>query len=526
MAVNAYDLAVIGAGVNGAGIARDAAMRGLSVVVLDQYDLCCGTSAWSSRLIHGGLRYLEHAEIPLVYESLHERGTLRRIAPHLVRPIRIAIPVYTGARRGPLLIRLGMLAYDLLSFRKSMPSHDMLGRDEMMSVAPGLNSVGLRAGARYFDAQVTFIERLVLENLLAARAAGASLCMRHRVTGIQVADRRVESISWQNALTGEQGAIAAKFVVNAAGPWVDEILENVRPGTRRLIGGTKGSHIIVGRFAGAPDDAFYIEAAADGRPMFVIPWNEQFLIGTTDIRSDESLAELRASREEIDYLLAETNRVFPRANLDVNDIHYAYAGMRALPYQEKGPESAITRKHIIKRNSDIAGNLLSIIGGKLTTYRHLAEQTVDRVGRLLRRRLPECRTQDTPLPGGSALDESRSRLETIEGLSADCRQRLLGIYGRRATALVESARPELDTLDDRGTVLTVEVQHAIREEFAETLTDIVFRRLMIGLSADQGRAMYVEIAKLAARELGWNEQRKKAELASLIGYSDSLLPPR
>jgi glycerol-3-phosphate dehydrogenase len=178
--IEPYDLAIVGAGINGAGIARDAALRGLKVIVFDKNDMCSGCSAISSRLIHGGLRYLEYAEVSLVYESLHERRYLRQTAPHLVAPLRICIPVYAGARRGPLLIRLGMLAYDLLSIRKKSPRHEMLSGDKIHAAEPGLNSQGLRAAARYYDAQVTYAERLVLENLLAARSAGADIRWRSR----------------------------------------------------------------------------------------------------------------------------------------------------------------------------------------------------------------------------------------------------------------------------------------------------------------------------------------------------------
>ncbi len=523
-----YDLAVIGAGVNGAGIARDAALRGLKVVVLEQYDLCSGTSAWSSRLIHGGLRYLEYGEIPLVYESLHERRDLRRIARHLVKPLRINIPVYENARRGPLLIRLGMIAYDLLSVGKAMPGHDMLSREEMLAEEPGLNGEGLRAGARYFDAQITFIERLVLENLLAARAAGASIRTWHRVTALHVAAGVVGSIDWRDLRSGETGSLSARVVVNAAGPWVDQVLGTAAPAAPKLIGGTKGSHIVVGKFAGAPRDAFYVEAQADGRPFFIIPWNGQYLIGTTDIRYEESLEELRASREEIEYLLTETNRVFPGAGLGIDDIHFAYAGVRPLPQIRKGPESAITRKHIIKRNKKIAANLLSIIGGKLTTYRHLAEQTVDRVGRLLRRRLPECRTQTMPLPGGAAIDEVRNEIESANVVSRACIERLMSIYGGRARALLRLATEGGNVpavLDRDSTVLAAEVRFAIREEFARSLTDIVYRRMMIGLDPDQGRPLYRDIAAIAAQECGWDEARQATESKALDDYSDWLRPP-
>ena len=521
-----FDLAVIGAGINGAGIARDAALRGLRVVVLEQNDLCSGTSAASSRLIHGGLRYLEFGEIPLVYESLHERRNLRQIAAHLVKPLRICIPIYASARRGPLLIRFGMIAYDLLSFRKSMPKHDMLSSNEICSLAPGLNNNGLRAGACYFDAQLTFAERLVLENLLAARSAGATIKTYHRVTAIDIQHGRVERIEYENAISGEQGSLSASVVVNAAGPWVDEVLGVATSSAKRMIGGTKGSHIVVGRFDGAPDDAFYVEAAADGRPFFVIPWNRMLLIGTTDIRYRESLDEIRASRTEIDYLLSETNRVFPSADLDIGDIHYAYAGVRPLPYRKKGPESAITRKHIIKKHRRVAKGLLSVVGGKLTTYRHLAEQTVDLVGKILRRSLPPCRTHDTTLPGGWGIDAARERLESDGVLSEPGIERVLAIYGGRAAQLMDlcDKEPQLRAcIDKQASVLAAEVVFCIREELAITLSDIVHRRMMLGLDADQGRPCYAAIANITASEHDWDAQREADELGALGRYSDSFL---
>jgi glycerol-3-phosphate dehydrogenase len=217
-----------------------------------------------------------------------------------------------------------------------------------------------------------------------------------------------------------------------------------------LIGGTKGSHIIVGRFDGAPKDAFYVEAAADGRPFFIIPWNRQYLIGTTDIRYEEDLDHIRASAPEVEYLLNETNRVFPKAALTRDDIHFAYAGVRPLPFKEGGPESAITRRHIIKVNKNIARGLISIVGGKLTTYRSLAEQTVDKLARLQRLKLPACRTRDSALPGAWGLERAREALDALGTLSEEGVDRLLSIYGGRAAALAElcSKNPELSHVLD------------------------------------------------------------------------------
>lgn len=521
----AFDVAIIGAGINGAGIAREAALRGLRVVVLEQNDLCSGTSAISSRLIHGGLRYLEYGEIPLVFESLRERRALRHIAPHLVRPLRISIPIYAAAKRGPMLIRLGMLAYDLLSLGKQMPGHEMLSRDEMLSTEPGLAATGLRAAARYSDAQVTFAERLVLENLLAARAAGAVIHTYSQVTRIKCERGAVASIEHTNTLTGEQSEVRVRAVVNAAGPWVDKVIGVAAPNMPRLIGGTKGSHIVVGRFEGAPKDAFYVEAAADGRPFFIIPWNEQYLIGTTDIRYTGDLSEIRASAEEIDYLLAETNRVFPNAALKIEDIHFAYAGVRPLPHRSKGPESAITRKHVIKKNGKIAKGFVSIIGGKLTTYRNLGEQTVNCVAKVLNRKLPKSRSNEVLLPGAYRLDEARNVLVSSELLSARGVNRLLDIYGGRAIDVVAlaSSQPEYGRcLDSDQTVLAAEVVFAIQQEMAVTLSDIVHRRLMIGLNATQGREMYAHVADLAAAEFAWDDAEKLSQSTALIEYSDSL----
>jgi glycerol-3-phosphate dehydrogenase len=520
-----FDIAIIGAGINGAGIARDAALRGLKVVIIDKQDMCSGCSAISSRLIHGGLRYLEYGEIPLVYESLHERRYLRLTAAHLVKPLRICIPIFKAARRGPLLIRLGMLAYDLLSIRKTVPNHEMLNKKEIESAEPGLQRDGLVAAARYYDAQVDYAERLVLENLVAARSAGAEILTHCEVTAIKATDGVISSLVYLDRVDNAEHEISVGMVVNAAGPWVDHVLHTAPTRTVRHIGGTKGSHIIVNKFEGAPKDAFYVEAAADGRPFFIIPWNGQYLIGTTDIRYDGDLDTIRVSSAEVDYLLAETNRVFPSARLSVADINYAYAGVRPLPFQEEGPESAITRRHIIKVNKKVARGLISIIGGKLTTYRNLAEQTVDRIARIQHLKLPKCRTRDTLLPGAWGIPRAEERLRSLQLVSEQGIARILRIYGGRATGICELCESNgllARAIDGKDTVLAAEVVFAIREEFAKSLTDVVFRRLMIGLDADQGRPLYTAIADIAAFEFGWSVDEKSRQLDELVDYSESL----
>ena len=372
-----YDVVIIGAGINGAGIARDAAMRGLKVLLIEKGELGAGTTSASTRLIHGGLRYLEHFEFGLVYESLRERETLLRIAPDLVRPLAMAIPIYKRSRRGRLTIRAGMILYDLLSWGKSLPRHRMLSRAETLKRWPGLSPEGLVGSALYYDAQVEFPERLVFANVQSAREFGAEVLTHTRVTNLAVEDGKVSGVEF-----GEWFA-EADVVINAAGPWIDHVLAPVK--SPKLISGTKGSHIIVPVFPSAPANAIYLEARSDGRPLFIIPWNKLYLIGTTDVPFEGDPDEVRCEDWEIDYLLSETNLALRRAKLTRDGILQTYSGVRPLPYQSS------TRRHFLREHPRLP-NLLSIVGGKLTTYRSLSEECVDLIFRKLGRNSPPCRT--------------------------------------------------------------------------------------------------------------------------------------
>lgn len=385
-----HDVVIIGAGINGAGIARDAAMRGLKVLLIDKGELGGGTTSASTRLIHGGLRYLEHFEFGLVYESLREREILLRIAPHLVRPLPITIPIYKHGKRGRLTIRAGMILYDLFSWGKSLPRHRMLSRAQTLERWPGLNPEGLVGSALYYDAQVEFPERLVVENVLSAREFGAEVLTHTRVTGFAVEEGKVAGVKFISE-DGEEHFAEAGVVINAAGPWIDQVLERVPVESPRLIGGTKGSHIVVAPFQTAPANAIYLEARSDGRPVFIIPWNKVYLIGTTDVRFDGNPDEVRCEQWEIDYLLAETNLALPNAGLKRDSILYTYSGVRPLPVTGDKDEQSITRRHFICEHPQLP-NLLSIVGGKLTTYRSLAEECVDLIFRKLGRNSPSCRT--------------------------------------------------------------------------------------------------------------------------------------
>jgi glycerol-3-phosphate dehydrogenase len=385
-----FDVVIIGAGINGAGIARDASMRGLKVLLIDKGDPGGGTTSASTRLIHGGLRYLEHFEFGLVRESLREREILLRIAPDFVRPLPIAIPIYKQGKRGKLTIRAGMILYDLLSWSKSLPDHRMLSRAQTLERWPGLNPEGLAGSALYYDAQVEFPERLVVANVQSAREFCAEVLTHTRVTNFVVEDGKVSGVEFISE-DGQEQFAEASVVINAAGPWIDYVLEQVPVESPKLIGGTKGSHLVVPPFPTAPSNAIYLEARSDGRPIFIIPWNKLYLIGTTDVRFEGNPDEVRCEQWEIDYLLAETNFAFPGAGLTRDSILDTYSGVRPLPVTGDKDEESITRKHFIREHPRLP-NLLSIVGGKLTTYRSLAEECVDLIFRKLGRDSPPCRT--------------------------------------------------------------------------------------------------------------------------------------
>jgi glycerol-3-phosphate dehydrogenase len=545
-----FDVIVIGAGINGAGIARDAAMRGLKVMLLDRGDIGGGTSSWSTRLIHGGLRYLEHGEFRLVRESLRERSCLLNIAPHLVRPLRLMVPIYQEARRGWWTIRAGMMAYDALSVDNMLPRHRMLSLAETLQQAPALNREGLRGAAVFFDAQVEFAERLVLENVLSAVAHGATVLTYARVEKLIIENGAVRGVEFMrdalrigtadNSGLGARGSSQtvmegsarhtsyAHVVVNAAGPWVDQVLTESNASSRQLIGGTKGSHLIVAPFSGALDCAIYIEAETDGRPFFVIPWSGKYLIGTTDIRYDGDLDDVQISSQEIDYLLRETNRILPAAKLTRERILYAYSGVRPLPFTGDKDEQSITRRHFIRAHPELRG-LFSLVGGKLTTYRSLAEQTVDLVLKaspLDRGSLHgplKCKTAQNPLPGAATadLDTFRADFKLQSHLTEATNDRLLGIYGVRASLLLDLIEEDASlakVFDSETGALAAEVVFAFEYELAITLADCLLRRTMVGLNSSRG-LMAIEAAGAIARTyFGWSEHRVGQEIALYKQY--------
>lgn len=517
-AASEFDLIVIGGGINGAAIAREAALSGISVLLLEQEDLCSGTSAASTRLIHGGLRYLEHAEFGLVHESLQERERLLTLASHLVQPLRIVIPITRGSRRGRVAIRLGMMLYGLLSMGKSVPRYSSLSQPGLHEEMPGLKADGLLGGVAYYDAQVAYPERLVLENALDARANGAVLALHTRVTELLVADGRVNGVRWQSGASS--GVARARVVVNAAGPWVDRVLGNWS--SRRLIGGTRGSHLVAEPFVDAPEHAVYAEAHSDGRPFFIIPWNGLYLIGTTDEHDSGDPGETRISETEYTYLITEAQRLFPAA-IDLPErVRYCQAGIRPLPQSNSASAGAITRRHLIEAQPGVAG-LFSIVGGKLTTHRALAEDCLQRVRKELGLPRQSSPTRQRPLPGHvPGADRDRLVAQLADQFGAATAARLFTTYGKAAAGILRLAQSSVELNQRIGPdcqMLVAEITHAFEHEAAGSLSDCLLRRSMIGLGPDLGRHAAPLVADWLVR-LGLRD--KRAAAAELSAYAQAL----
>jgi glycerol-3-phosphate dehydrogenase len=515
-------------------------MRGLRVLLLDKEDISSGTTQWATRLIHGGLRYLQHYEFSLVRESLKDREELLRIAPHLARPLGFLVPIYEYMERGKLMIQLGMIAYDVLSMEKSLQRHHTFDREQTLEREPGLNPDGLKGAAFYYDAQSEYAERIAVENAISAREHGAVVLTYAEVKRLIVENGNVVGVEFEDALSGERYTGHAPVTVNVAGPWVDEVLggmERYGGSEERMIGGTKGSHLIVDPFPGAPETALYVESREDGRPYFIVPWNGRYLIGTTDTRYEGDLDYVVADDEEIDYLLDETNHVIPEANLTWDDILFTYSGVRPLPHQPEGAEGGVTRRHIVYDHSEKdpkIGGLVSIIGGKLTTYPTLSRETVDRVYKKLDRKAPKSRTDEVPLPGGATEDFEAfaTEFKAESGLAEEMSERLIKLYGVRAADVLELAGDEsLKTplsapASAQTGIIGAEVLYAFRREMAEKLGDVLLRRTMVGMGSDVGLGVDEAAAQVAVRHLGWTEERAEREVREYRDYVQRYRPKK
>ena len=473
-----FDLAIIGGGIHGCGIARDAALRGLKVALFEKGDIGSGTSSASSKLVHGGLRYLEQWRLGLVREALRERSTLLRIAPHLVRPLPFLLPLYEDAVRGRWKLTAGLSLYEFLAGRSRIASHGWLSAKELLAREPSLEAGALRGGFHFADAQMNDA-RLCLENALDARRQGAEIWNYMEVEHLLETEGRVHGVRVVDRRDGQHHEVQAQLVVSATGPWYGRLRHGSEPAARVRL--SKGSHIVTAPLTHG--NALLLTARSDGRVFFVLPYKGRSIVGTTEIEIEGSPDDIQVSETEIAYLLGELRSVFGAESPTREGVLASFCGVRSLSAREETEIGAATREAEIVEE---APGLLGIVGGKYTTYRSVAERCVDRTLRLLEvESARPCRTAALPLPGGepAAMDETLQLAEELvrerHGIDGATLRYLAGTYGSCYPELLAwmqvdptlGERLEPDLPFTRG-----EIVRAVRVEGARTLDDLIWRR--------------------------------------------------
>ena len=529
---------IIGGGVNGIGAFRDLALQGVDALLVERGDFGSGTSAASSHMLHGGLRYLENGEFRLVNEALRERDRLLENAPHYAKPLRTTIPIFRWrsgllnaplkfaglldkpGERGALAVKLGLTFYDFLA-RKSrvMPKHEFRLRGAALREYPALNPA-IACAATYYDAWMPSPERICLELVLDAEASNPACRALNYVSAIGDEGNRV---ALRDELTGDAFFLKPKVVVNAAGPWIDFVNESLRRGEERFIGGTKGSHLIVDHPAlleATRGSEFYFEND-DGRLVLLLPFFDRVMIGTTDIRIDNP-EEAVATDDEIDYLLAMANKVFPSIKLARSHIVFTFSGVRPLPYSEGVGAGQISRDHSIRSQAPTVERrypIHSLIGGKWTTFRAFAEQTTNLVlGDLGRAR--RASTANEPIGGGRGYPPGDEALrQWLRDLGSRCElpterlRQLFERYGTRAETVVRY----IESGDERPlrhhpSVSKREIEFIAREEKVERLDDLLLRRSLIAMLGQLTPALLDELAAITTDALGWPAERQAEEI--------------
>ena len=522
----AFDVLIVGGGINGVAIARECAQHGLRCLLAEQNDFASGTTSRSTRIIHGGLRYLEHFEIGLVRESLRERERLLEESPHLVRPLEflLAVPKKpTSILRTSLAIRTGLWLYHLWAGGER-PSHS-----DAKAFERQLDSGQRWAVYSYEDAQCEFPERLVAEWLVEAVSAGALVRNHTRVLEITRSNGRVTGARLRDEISRQEYAVSARWVVNATGPWADFMLADSGIKAERMVGGVRGSHLVLPRFSGAPRQPVYFEAA-DGRQVFVLPWNGQTLVGTTEVADSERPDNPQVSADEIDYLLASFLRVFPNSQITKADIHATMAGVRPLPYAPGKSYGAIPRKHILHdHRGDGAAGLLSLIGGKLTTGASAGRD----VARLLGANIAEPINVFAPPALEAGLESSMRQWAHLvaakAGIRESCAQVVAEWHGRHALAIAHAASHDeklREPICSHSCHLVAEAVEAVAHECAITLGDILLRRVPVALGACWSEACSREAAGKIGAALGWDRARIAQELESFEEEREKFLHPK
>jgi glycerol-3-phosphate dehydrogenase len=507
-----FDLIVIGGGIIGTGIARDASLRGIKTLLIEKEDFGYGTTSRSSRLIHGGLRYLRLLEFHLVWQDLREREVLLKIAPHLVHPFPFIIPITSLYYQ--IALSIGVRLYDVMASGKSMPSHQHLSRSEALEMEPELENLrGLTGAILYYDCQAPFTERLGIENVLCAEEHGATVINHAQLTGFLRDGNDVCGIEVLDCLSGEACKVKTRLVVNAAGHWVDCVRDLLRGGPASIVRRTKGVHLLTPKLL---QKALVLFSPVDGRLFFVMPWLDYTLIGTTDTDYSGDPDAVYAEEKDVAYLLQGTRQVFPK--LRSEDILYTTAGLRSLAHIGGEKPSDITREHKVidhKQRDGIEG-LISVLGGKITAHRAVAKDAVDVVCRKLGMQA-KCTTAGVPLPGAPAVPQEKvAKMAKESGLPVETVRHLADLYGSRFSQVLK-----LVQRDKRGGQpicghcldVLAQVEHSVKEEGALTVSDFLLRRSAVGLGSCQGLDAVETVAGEMGCLLGWSktEQRRQVE---------------
>ncbi len=516
-----FHVVVIGGGINGVAIARECARAGRHTLLLEQHDFAAGTTSRSTRIIHGGLRYLEHAEIGLVRESLRERRSLLQERPHLVHPIHFLLALDESSRRSALAIRTGLWLYRRLGGGRLQAQSSREAESQLEQL---LDSGRRWSIFSYEDAQCEFPERLVAEWLVECIDAGTVARNHAEVLAIDIRHGRAVGLLFRDRLNGVEERVEAAWIINATGPWVDRLCQRSRIDTQGpLLGGIRGSHIVIPRFPGAPEAAVYTEAL-DRRPIFVLPWNEQILVGTTEVADSGDPAQAHPSPAEIDYLLRSVLRLFPGLQLSVSDIRYAFAGVRPLPFAPKESAGAVTRRHLLRDHAaDGAQHMISVIGGKLTTAVALARECAAQIG-IAGKSVPALAVT----PGDTELLLNRWIAEISQSaqLGYDTARALVEWHGRRAPGIGRMAAQEAPLrrpLCAHSEHIVAEAADAFSAECAVTLGDVLLRRIPVALGACWSEDCSREAAARIGAALGWSEAQAHQELEAFEAERTSFL---
>lgn len=507
----AFDLVVIGGGIIGTGIARDAALRGIKTLLIEKEDFGYGTTSRSSRLIHGGLRYLRLLEFHLVRQDLHEREVLLHIAPHLVHPYPFIIPMSTPFYS--VALRFGVPLYDLMSFDKSIPSREYLTKRETLEMEPELGELkGLTGAYMYYDCQAPYTERLGIENVISASEKGASIVNHARLVGFLRNGDDVSGVEVQDTITGEIYKVKVKLVVNAAGHWVDGVRDLLHGGPASFVRRTKGIHLLVPKIC---QKGLVLFSPVDDRLFFVMPWLDYTLIGTTDTDYHGDLDDVYADEGDVSYMLKSVQQVFP--TLRSEDIFYTTAGLRPLAHIGGEKPSRVSREHKILDHMQRDGidGLVSVLGGKITAYRAVAKEAVDVACRKLGMKA-KCTTAETPLPGAPAVSkEMVERAAQESGLSIDVVTHLAQVYGSRYNGILDIVHKDkrgAQSLCPHCKDILAQVRHAVEEESALTVSDFLLRRSLAGLEKCQGLDAVDMVAGEMGRLLGWSTDEKQRQV--------------